>query len=168
LANTNTRVVNAIAGADPDPIGPVALHVLNPIDNGQNATLDEYDDSTVLVIDYLGTRVLLAGDIHERGETQARQTGLLLFAPFAVVRIPDHASRLSTSQRFLDDVQTQNAVISYALDPTTPSPDYNTLKRLITSVPNVFTTAHDGTVVVDIDSYGRVRFTPSSPTPLGA
>jgi beta-lactamase superfamily II metal-dependent hydrolase len=167
LANTNIRVANAVAGADPDPIGNVALHVLNPVDSGQSGgVLDEFDDSTVLVVDYLGTRVLVAGDIHARGEAQA-DAGLRQYAPFAIVRVPDHASASSTSQGFLNDVQAQNAVISYALDSAAPAPDPNTLKRLTTSVPRVFTTAHDGTVVATIDELGNVSFVPQSPAPLG-
>jgi beta-lactamase superfamily II metal-dependent hydrolase len=167
LANTNTRVINAVAGSDPNPIGSVALHVLNPVDNGQSAPLDEYDDSTVLVLDYLGTRVLLAGDIHARGETQAHTAGLPLFAPFAVMRVPDHASSLSSSERFLNDVQAQYAVVSYALDPTTPAPDDATMARLRSSVGSVFTTAHDGTVVAQIDSFGRVQMNPPAPSAGG-
>lgn len=162
LSSTNTRVVNAVARADPDAVGGVVLHVLNPSDTGQSGPLDEYDDSTVLVIDYAGTRVLLAGDIHLRGEIQARQAGLLMYAPFAVLRVADHASKASTSQRFLDDTQPQYAVVSYGLDPAAPAPDENTIFRLRSSVPNVLTTARDGTLVAQIDAYGRVRVNPES------
>jgi competence protein ComEC len=167
LANTNTRVINAVAGSDPNPIGSVTVHVLNPVDNGQSAPLDEYDDSTVLVLDYLGTRVLLAGDIHARGELQTHNTGLPLFAPFAVLRVPDHGSSASASQAFLNDVQAQYAVVSYALDPTTPAPDDTTLARLRGSVGSLYTTAHDGTVVAQIDSFGRVQINPPAPSAGG-
>ena len=145
LSSTNTRVVNAVARADPDVVGGVVLHVLNPSDTGQSGPLDEYDDSTVLVI-----------------EIQARQAGLLMYAPFAVLRVADHASKASTSQRFLDDTQPQYAVVSYGLDPAAPAPDENTIFRLRSSVPNVLTTARDGTLVAQIDAYGRVRVNPES------
>jgi beta-lactamase superfamily II metal-dependent hydrolase len=161
LPDTRPRVLGAAVGNDPEPLGNVQFRVFNPPAASLAADSNDFDDSTVLVIDYLGTRVLLAGDIHSRGEDALAEAGLAALAPFAVLRVADHASASSTSERFLwGTVRPHYAVVSYGTGRGAGVPDPSTMDRLRAQVGQVFTTAEHGSVTIQIAPYS-VRLIPS-------
>lgn len=123
--------------------GPLDALVLNP---PTTLSGDHNEDSVVLLVDYHSTRFLFTGDIEDNAEA-----GILASeTPIAanVLKVAHHGSATSSSQEFLDAVEPNIAVISVGEDNPYGHPNPDTLARLQASVPNVYRTDEDGTVLV--------------------
>jgi len=128
--------------------GGVTANVYNP---GPHAgAISEYDDSHVLLVEYLGTRILFVGDLHERGEQRALAAGL----PQAhILKVAEHGSNQGSSAEFLAAVRPRLAVLSYGLPNSFGLPNPAVLSRLADAGVATLATADHGTVTINVDGY---------------
>lgn len=99
--------------------------------------------SLVLLIEQAGLRVLLSGDISGDVESELIERSLL--SPCAILKVPHHGSRYSSSSDFLEKVKPALAVIQCG-DNLFGHPALETVQRLEEAGASVLTTRSDGTV----------------------
>ncbi|MBI2058404.1 MAG: DNA internalization-related competence protein ComEC/Rec2 [Nitrospirae bacterium] len=107
---------------------------------------DVNDNSLVLRIDADGANALFPGDIGTRSETRMWLAGEDLHA--ALLKVPHHGSRTSSSEAFLQAVLPKHAVVSVGADNRYGLPDEEILERI----------AKVGAEVVRLDQTGAVAF----------
>jgi competence protein ComEC len=130
-------------------LGAAKATLLNPRVDGEQ--LDDFDGSQVLLIDYLGTRILLMGALHRTGEVQ-----LPVQDPITILKIGDHGSIDTADPKFLAWARPTYAVVSYANGRGFPQPDADTLARLgqYTGAGNIYGTPQSGTITVTVQPDG--------------
>jgi competence protein ComEC len=142
-------VVTLVAGQEFDWGGATAT-VYNPGDHSDGSAINEYEDSQVLLVDYFGTRILFAGDVHTRGEQRALAAGL----PDAhILKVAEHGSAAGSSTDFLAVVKPKLAILSYATPNSFGLPSAAVLRRLAQIGATVISTADHGTVTITVDGY---------------
>ncbi|HYY05617.1 MAG TPA: DNA internalization-related competence protein ComEC/Rec2, partial [Candidatus Limnocylindria bacterium] len=146
LAGSGSRVRVLTAGA-PLPALAGATEVLHPPDDGGYASLN--DSSLTLRVRAGAAAVLLTGDIEARAEERL----LLAPAPLAaaVLKVPHHGSRTSSTPRFVDAVAPRVAVVSVGADNRyrLPSPEVEARYRARGTC--VLRTDRCGAITVTID-----------------
>jgi competence protein ComEC len=140
LARSGTRV-RVLAAGDPLAIGDV-LHP--PRDAGR---LSLNDSSLTLRLGVGASRVLLTGDIEARAEQRLLATPAALRA--AVLKVPHHGSRTSSTPAFVDAVAPRLAVVSVGADNRygLPSPEVEAHYRAHGTC--VLRTDHCGAITVE-------------------
>jgi competence protein ComEC len=131
-------------------LGGVAVEVVRPqaISGAQN------DASLVTRLSYGSASVLLAGDVERAAERwlvdheDVRST---------VLKVPHHGSKTSSSARFLDAVRPEVAVVSAGRFSRFGHPHAEVMARYGRRKIDVFETAVDGLVRVEIDRDGLVE-----------
>ncbi|MDW7982484.1 MAG: ComEC/Rec2 family competence protein [Thermomicrobium sp.] len=131
----------------------VRVHVLwpaRPLLSDPQGEISDNDNSVVLLVEHGAVRVLLPGDLEDRGETAllARE-GAGLRA--SVLVVGHHGSRTSSSEPFLRAVQPAVAIVSAGRDNPYGHPHRETLQRLRRVGAHIYRTDVDGTVVVRSD-----------------
>jgi len=111
LAASGTRVRLLAAGASLPALAG-ATEVLHPPDGGGYTSLN--DSSLTLRVHEGATAVLLTGDIEARAEERLLLAPARL--PAAVLKVPHHGSRTSSTPRFVDAVAPRLAVVSVGAD----------------------------------------------------
>jgi len=143
--------------------GDVQGTVLNP-PQGSDPTLDP-DNTLVLEIDYAKWGILLAGNIHERGE---RQTGSWLgirSTPIQVLKVADHGSAAGSSLPFLSAVfnasaplVSRTAVVTNGRSTFSPRIDRSVVDNLSAMKAEVVNTAAHGTITVVVQPLTGPRY----------
>ena len=95
-----------------------------------------------------GQRALLTGDIERPVEETLAGTGSIRQA--AVVTVPHHGSRTSSSTAFIDATQPMVAVVSAAYGNRWALPRPDIVRRWESAGSRVFSTADDGAVVATV------------------
>ncbi len=129
-------------------LGQTEVRVLSPLAPlPSEEPVNSNDTSIVLKLTYGATSVLLTGDLEFAGELALIEANPAQLGT-TVLKVGHHGSAGSTSQRFLDYVQPEIAVISVGRDNRYDHPRPETLERLATSGTEVHRTDHEGTVTI--------------------
>ena len=146
LAASGTRVRLLAAGASLPALAG-ATEVLHPPADGGYASLN--DSSLTFRVHQGATAVLLTGDIEARAEERLLLAPARL--PAAVLKVPHHGSRTSSTPRFVDAVAPRVAVVSVGADNRyrLPSPEVEARYRARGTC--VLRTDRCGAITVAID-----------------
>jgi competence protein ComEC len=143
-AGTTARAVGAGMSADWDG---VAVDVLGP-PAGPRPWRTRNDDSVVLRLSYGSIRMLLTGDIESAAEAR------LLPGPAAVLKVPHHGSRSSSTMTLLGQVRPGLAVVSVGRNSRFGHPHPEVLRRYREGRIQLLRTDHQGTVTLSTDGAG--------------
>lgn len=130
--------------------GGVTATVYNPMSHLDGSSVNEYDDSHVLLVQYFGTRVLFVGDLHSRGEQRALAAGL---PPVDILKIAEHGSASGSSPEFLAAIRPRLAILSYATPNAFGLPSPTVMARLALDGIQPVTTDEHGTITITVDGY---------------
>jgi competence protein ComEC len=131
-------------------IGGVAVDMVRP----QASSGGQNDASLVVRLSFGTAAVLLAGDV-ERGAERWLVEHEDVRA--TVLKVPHHGSKTSSSARFLDAVHPDMAVVSAGRFSRYGHPHAQVMARYKRRAIDVFQTAFDGLVRVEIDGQGLVE-----------
>jgi competence protein ComEC len=133
----------------------VTLEVVSP-DSAWVATQTDINEaSVVLLVTYGRTRLLLAGDAGTPTERHlAGRVGRV-----AVLKVGHHGSRGASSDRWLDELQPVDAVISVGAKNRYGHPAPETLARLQAHGVTVLRTDERGTITLTASSHGTLAIT---------
>lgn len=107
------------------------------------------NDSVVLRLSYGATAMLLTGDIEREAEDLLSQAGVRLRA--TLLKVPHHGSKTSSTARFLDLVEPQQAVISVGERSRFRHPHTEVVARYGERGIALWQTGRDGCVTVQSD-----------------
>lgn len=129
LDRKSTRRLTAFEGRTLLLDDGARLEVLNPPVQPIRSTGSETNNnSVVLRLAYGGVSFLLTADIEAEAEARLLQEGLVI--PSAVLKVPHHGSKTSSTPRFLSTVAPVAAVISAGLDNQYGHPHPEVMDRL--------------------------------------
>lgn len=123
----------------------VRLGVLGPSPSGPPPLVTRNDDSVVLAVTFGATRFLLTGDIEATGEAALR------LEPVAILKVPHHGSRTSSSPAFLEATAPRIALVSVGRRSPFGHPHPEVLERYRRAGIRVFRTDRDGAITVATD-----------------
>ncbi len=130
----------------------VTLEVLSPDSAWASTQTDINEQSVVLLVTYGPTRLLLAGDAGMPTESHlAGQVGRV-----TLLKVGHHGSRWATSDRWLNELQPEDAVISVGAKNRYGHPAAEALARLRAHGVHVFRTDEQGTITLTISSHGAI------------
>jgi competence protein ComEC len=130
----------------------VTLEVVSPDSGWVARQTDINEGSVVLLVTYGGARLLFAGDAGMPTELQlAGRIGRV-----AVLKVGHHGSRGATSDRWLDELQPADAVISVGAKNRYGHPAPETLARLRAHGVTVLRTDEAGTITLTVTSHGTI------------
>lgn len=119
------------------------------------------NSSCVLKVGGLGGEILLVGDIEAPEEKELiRRYGTHLKA--AVLIVPHHGSRTSSTMNFLKTVQPDYAVFSEGYYNRFHFPAPSVLKRYQELEIASYLTSYNGAIVIDIPAKGKIQVNPSN------
>lgn len=140
-------VVRVRCGAVIQPGGGVVLDVLNPPTEDQKPVpRSDNDASLVLMVRYGRTRVLLMGDADAEAEHRMVRGGPDVQAD--ILKLGHHGSNSSTSDRWLNAVKPQVAIISVGQRNPFGHPDPRVLQRLSKRRIRVLRTDRHGAITI--------------------
>ena len=128
----------------------VTIDVLSPDSAWVTNQTDLNEGSVVLLVSYGDTRLLLAGDAGI--PTEAHLAGRV--GHVAVLKVGHHGSRGATSDRWLDELNPDEAIISVGSKNRYGHPAPETLARLRAHGVTVLRTDERGTITLTISSHG--------------
>lgn len=126
------------------PFGSADLQVLSPSKKYD----DDNDNSLVIKLIYKNVSYLFTGDSGEKAETQMLNENTDLRS--TVLKVSHHGSGGATTQKFLNAVSPEYAVIS-AGDENKYLPNRKTVDRLKKSGAEIFRTDRNGNIIVATD-----------------
>lgn len=115
--------------------------------------------SPIGILEYNDVRIVLTGDSNEINEpTFVDRIGGYIDCD--VLKVGHHGSETSSTERFLDAIDCEYAVISCNADGNTFShPRQVTLDRLIADDMTIYRTDNNGNIVLTVDENGEMTFT---------
>jgi competence protein ComEC len=122
----------------------VAYEVLGPQPHGAPRRALN-DDSVVLAMRFGAIRFLLPGDVEARAEASLGPV------PSAVLKVPHHGSRTSSTPSFVAGVGPRLAIVSVGYRSPLGHPNPEVLARYVRAGARVFRTDRDGSVTVSTD-----------------
>ena len=133
----------------------VTVDVLSPDSAWAAGQTDINEESVVLLVTYGGTRLLFAGDAGIPTEAHlAGQVGHV-----AILKVGHHGSRGATSDRWLEELAPDDAVISVGAKNRYGHPAPETLARLRQHNVTVLRTDERGTITFTVSSHGTIAST---------
>lgn len=114
------------------------------------SSLDENENSLVLLIKYKGTKILYTGDITERIEKNIINH---IDDTVDILLVPHHGSITSSSTEFIDKLNPKDAVFSYGKN-FYGIPSAEVLERYTNNDSNIYSTFKDGEIWFIIDKNG--------------
>jgi competence protein ComEC len=133
----------------------VIIEVLSPDSAWAVHQIDINEQSVVLLVTYGTTRILLAGDAGMPTEMHlAGRVGRV-----TLLKVGHHGSRWATSDRWLDELQPEDAVISVGAKNRYGHPAPEALARLRAHGVAVFRTDELGTITFSATSHGTGTIT---------
>ncbi|PYP60034.1 MAG: DNA internalization-related competence protein ComEC/Rec2 [Gemmatimonadetes bacterium] len=133
----------------------VTLEVLSPDSAWAVSQTDINEESVVLLVTYGTTRLLFAGDAGV--PTEAHLAGRI--GRVTLLKVGHHGSRGATSDRWLDELQPVDAVISVGAKNRYGHPAPETLARLRGHGVTVLRTDQRGTITFTVSSHGTLAIT---------
>jgi competence protein ComEC len=133
----------------------VSIEVLSPDSAWAVSQTDINEESVVLLVTYGTTRLLLAGDAGV--PTEAHLAGRV--GRVTLLKVGHHGSRGATSDRWLDELQPVEAVISVGTRNRYGHPAPETLGRLRKHGVTVLRTDEQGTITFTVSSHGTLAIT---------
>ena len=130
----------------------VRIEVLSPDSSWARAQTDINEASVVLLVSYGPVRLLFAGDAGI--PTEHHLAGRV--GPVSVLKVGHHGSYGATSDRWLDELQPADAVISVGAKNRYGHPAPETLARLAAHDVSVLRTDEQGTITLTISSHGAI------------
>jgi beta-lactamase superfamily II metal-dependent hydrolase len=130
--------------------GGAKATVYNPMSHADGSSINEYDDSHVLLVEYAGTRLLFVGDLHSRGEQRALAAGL---PPVDILKVAEHGSASGSSPEFLAAIHPRLAILSYATPNSFGLPSPTVMARLAQDGIQPLTTDEHGTITISVNGY---------------
>lgn len=129
-------------------IDQLTIKVLYPIENMIDVTPDHQHDANIVTkFDYGTSSFLLTGDLEEENEQELiDRYGVNLGTQ--VLKVSHHGSANTSSNKFLELVDPEIALISVGKDNRYNHPHQATLERLQQQGARIFRTDQDGTIVV--------------------
>jgi len=143
LAGKGTPVIELIPG-EKLTFGDISVRVLGG-ETAQVKPENVNETSMALLIEMNGKRILTAGDLPGKMEE-------VIAVPAHVLKVSHHGSAGSTSQRFLETVQPQIALIS--CEENSSLPNKRTLNRLEKSGAAVYRTDQKGAITLIVNDKG--------------
>jgi competence protein ComEC len=134
-------------------LGAVHIAILSPPRSGD--TLDRNDDSLVLRLSFGDVSVLFPGDIEASTELRLVATRAEALGS-AILKIPHHGSRTSSTPAFVDAVAPWFAIASVGFDNPWDLPHPDVIARYRARAVGLARTDADGAVELRITSAGRV------------
>ena len=153
----NETTITFIGGGDRVKVGkdifvdilwPEKTTVLGFEGDGENDNSDFNSNSLVMKVNYLGTKILLTGDIGEAEEEEVKKK-----ADCDIIKVPHHGSKYSSSEDFVKKVGADAAVIQVGKN-NFGHPAQSVIERYEESGIMVYRTDRDGAVSIDINSGG--------------
>ncbi len=145
-----------VGAGDMVRLGDTLIEVLHPprtfTQRSRKPYAAENDRSLVLRIRTGGATYLFPGDVHGEGERALLGSNDDLTA--AVVKVPHHGSRTSSSRDFVDAVRPSAAVISVGAGNPYRHPSEETVLRYEDKGARVYRTDRDGAVIVEETAQG--------------
>jgi competence protein ComEC len=133
----------------------VTVEVLSPDSAWAVSQTDINEQSVVLLVTYGSTRLLLAGDAGM--PTEAHLAGRI--GHVTLLKVGHHGSRGATSNRWLDELQPDDAVISVGAKNRYGHPAPETLARLRAHHVTVLRTDERGTITFTVSQQGTRAYT---------
>ena len=135
----------------------VTLRVLAPEDSRKQLEVAN-DDSLVLLVEYLGRRILLTGDIEKNAEERllAREE----LRGVDIIKVPHHGSKTSSNEALLQTAKAKTAVISVGHNNWFGHPAPEVVARYRRNHSMIYRTDFNGTIVIQIDTSGIHITTP--------
>jgi competence protein ComEC len=149
LANEAGAVWRTLQPADRVSFGDVDLVVHHPPRPDWERQRVRNDDSEVLEILYGGVSFVFTGDIGR--EVERTIAASFSRAPIRILKVPHHGSATSSSQRFLDALRPDIAVISAGRGNPFGHPVPSVLERYSNIGAAIYRTDQDGAVTVETD-----------------
>jgi len=133
----------------------ITVEVLSPDSAWAAGQTDINEESVVVLVTYGTSRLLLAGDAGV--PTEAHLAGLV--GRVTLLKVGHHGSRGATSDRWLDELQPVEAVISVGAKNRYGHPAPETLARLREHGVTVLRTDQRGTITFTVSSHGTIAIT---------
>ena len=115
-----------------------------------NSNMEINDFSPIMVLNYKDKKIMLTGDATSKSETKAINTDEL--PDVDILKVGHHGSSTSTSQKFLDKIKPEIAVISVGRNNSYKHPTTAVLNRLELACKKICRTDENGTVIANITS----------------
>lgn len=158
LKEKNVHVVLAHAGERVKLSHDTSLNILSPLTDMSHEKLSNIHTAMVTTRLLVGSSTMLfMGDAERMLEDQLVLTGAPVDAD--ILKVGHHGSKTSTSEKFLAAVSPRTAVVSVGKSNRYGHPHAEIMKRLTDTVPEVYRTDRDGTVVVTMSGQGGSIFT---------
>jgi competence protein ComEC len=142
-------------GLSIEPLGPWVADTIAPPPG-----ISVNDASLVLAVRFAGRTVLLTGDLESQGEDELVARGALgLSIESAILKVPHHGSRTSSSDALLDATRPSLAVISLGLANRFGFPRPEVLARYAARGVRVLRTDLHGAITVSLAPSGAWRAT---------
>ena len=133
----------------------VTIEVVSPDSAWAASQIDINEESVVLLVTYGTARLLLTGDAGF--PTESRLAGRV--GHVTLLKVGHHGSRGATSDRWLDELRPDDAVISVGAKNRYGHPAPETLARLRAHGVTVFRTDERGTITFTVSSHGTRALT---------
>lgn len=136
--------------------GDIMWEVLNPSHDSSFSSVNDNDESVVLLLSAYNRKVLFTGDLEENGEIRILED--VHNMNIDVLKVGHHGSKTSTSDLLLESTLPKVAVISVGGTNRYGHPNAVVLDRLVKKQVEVYRTDHHGAITFTIHSDGVMTY----------
>lgn len=130
--------------------GDIKIDILGPIDT----MFDDNDDSLIILINFLGKKILFTGDASKERE---KQLITLISADIDVLKVGHHGSKTSTSPELLNAINPEYGIISTSINNRYGMPHQEVINQLKVFQIKYFITSLDGSIQMTIHQ-GEIKW----------